>query len=81
MSHEIDYDISTSQFCKVLGEQEIKKLYKSCLFLLEELEENEYIPSDIFEEKRNLILTWGNNCIRRFDNGIDNYFDIFGDKR
>lgn len=70
-------DISTRKFCSILGEQEIKKLYKSVLYLLEELEENDYIDEDIFEEKRDIILNWGNNCIRRYNNGINNYFDIF----
>lgn len=66
-------DINIDNFVKGLIYKEVKKLYLSFLYSLEDLEDNNKITEDEFHRLRKRVLDHGNNCYRNIEEELNNF--------
>ena len=53
--------------------REVKKLYLSLLYTIEDLKNKDKISEEDFQYTRKRILDYGNNCIRNMEEQLDNF--------
>lgn len=68
-------DIDLNKFVLVSINKEVKKLYLSFLYLIEDLKLNHKITEEEFTLLRKRILDYGNNCYRNIEDQL-NTFDF-----
>lgn len=68
-------DIDLNKFVLASTAKEVKKLYLSFLYLIEDLKLNNKITDEEFTLLRKRILDYGNNCYRNIEDNL-NTFDF-----
>lgn len=58
---------------KGLVYRDIKKLYLSFLYTLEDLKNQDKITDEEFQRMRKRVLDYGNNCYRNIEEELDNF--------
>jgi ferredoxin-fold anticodon binding domain-containing protein len=53
--------------------RDVKKLYLSFLYTLEDLKSQNKISEDEFQRMRKRVLDYGNNCYRNIEEELDNF--------
>jgi hypothetical protein len=53
--------------------RDIKKLYLSFLYTLEDLKSENQITDEEFQRMRKRVLDYGNNCYRNIEEELDNF--------
>jgi ferredoxin-fold anticodon binding domain-containing protein len=53
--------------------RDVKKLYLSFLYALEDLKSQDKITEDEFQRMRKRVLDYGNNCYRNIEEELDNF--------
>ena len=53
--------------------RDVKKLYLSFLYALEDLKSQDKINDDEFQRMRKRVLDYGNNCYRNIEEELDNF--------
>jgi len=53
--------------------RDVKKLYLSFLYTLEDLKSQDKINDDEFQRMRKRVLDYGNNCYRNIEEELDNF--------
>lgn len=66
-------NINLDDFVKGLIYRDIKKLYLSFLYLLEDLENENKINEEEFQKMRKRVLDHGNNCYRNIEEQLNNF--------
>jgi ferredoxin-fold anticodon binding domain-containing protein len=66
-------NIDLNDFVKGLLYKEVKKLYLSFLYTLEDLKSQDKITEDEFQRMRKRVLDYGNNCSRNIEEELDNF--------
>lgn len=66
-------NIDLNDFVKGFVHRDIKKLYLSFLYLLEDLKSQDKISDDEFQRMRKRVLDYGNNCYRNIEEELDNF--------
>ena len=65
--------IDLNDLIKGLVYRDIKKLYLSFLYALEDLKGQNKISNDEFQRMRKRVLDYGNNCYRNIEEELDNF--------
>jgi hypothetical protein len=65
--------IDLNDLLKGLVYRDIKKLYLSFLYSLEDLKSQDKISDDEFQRMRKRVLDYGNNCYRNIEEELDNF--------
>jgi ferredoxin-fold anticodon binding domain-containing protein len=65
--------IDLNDLVKGLVYRDVKKLYLSFLYSLEDLKSQEKISDDEFQRMRKRVLDYGNNCYRNIEEELDNF--------
>lgn len=65
--------IDLNDLVKGLVYRDIKKLYLSFLYSLEDLKSQDKISDDEFQRMRKRVLDYGNNCYRNIEEELDNF--------
>jgi hypothetical protein len=65
--------IDLNDLIKGLVYRDIKKLYLSFLYTLEDLKGQDKISNDEFQRMRKRVLDHGNNCYRNIEEELDNF--------
>jgi len=68
-------NINLNDLIKGLVYRDVKKLYLSFLYSLEDLKSQDKITDDEFQIMRKRVLDYGNNCYRNIEEELNN-FDI-----
>jgi hypothetical protein len=68
-------NVDLHDFVKSFVYRDIKKLYLSFLYLVEDLNKNGKISEEDFQRLRKRILDHGNDCYRNIEDQLNN-FDI-----
>lgn len=68
-------NVDLHDFVKSFIYRDVKKLYLSFLYLVEDLNKNGKISEDEFQRLRKRILDHGNDCYRNIEDQLNN-FDI-----
>ena len=58
---------------KGLVYRDVKKLYLSFLYTLEDLKNQDKITDEEFQRMRKRVLDYGNNCYRNIEEELDNF--------
>ena len=66
-------NIDLNDFVKGFVYRDIKKLYLSFLYALEDLKSQDKINDDEFQRMRKRVLDYGNNCYRNIEEELDNF--------
>ena len=66
-------NIDLNDFVKGLIYRDVKKLYLSFLYSLEDLKNQDKITEDEFQRMRKRVLDYGNNCYRNIEEELDNF--------
>jgi hypothetical protein len=66
-------NINLNDFVNGLLYKEVKKLYLSFLYTLEDLKSQDKITDDEFQRMRKRVLDHGNNCYRNIEEELDNF--------
>jgi ferredoxin-fold anticodon binding domain-containing protein len=66
-------NINLSDFIQGIISREVKKLYLTFLYTLEDLREKNQISEDEFQRLRKRVLDYGNNCYRNIDEQLNNF--------
>jgi hypothetical protein len=66
-------NIDLNDFVKGLLYKEVKKLYLSFLYTLEDLKSQDTITEEEFQRMRKRVLDYGNNCYRNMEEELDNF--------
>jgi hypothetical protein len=66
-------NIDLNDFVKGFVYRDIKKLYLSFLYSLEDLKSQDKISDDEFQRMRKRVLDYGNNCYRNIEEELDNF--------
>lgn len=66
-------NIDLNDFVKGLLYKEVKKLYLSFLYTLEDLRSQDTITEEEFQRMRKRVLDYGNNCYRNMEEELDNF--------
>ena len=66
-------NIDLNDFVKGFVYRDIKKLYLSFLYALEDLKSQDKITEDEFQRMRKRVLDYGNNCYRNIEEELDNF--------
>lgn len=66
-------DINIDNFVKSLIYKEIKKLYLSFLYCIEDLKSDNKINEEEFQRLRKRVLDHGNNCHRNIEEQLNNF--------
>lgn len=65
--------INLNDLIKGLVYRDVKKLYLSFLYSLEDLKSQDKISDDEFQRMRKRVLDYGNNCYRNIEEELDNF--------
>ncbi len=65
--------IDLNDLLKGLVYRDVKKLYLSFLYSLEDLKSQDKISDDEFQRMRKRVLDYGNNCYRNIEEELDNF--------
>ena len=65
--------IDLNDLIKGLVYRDVKKLYLSFLYTLEDLQNQDKITNDEFQRMRKRVLDYGNNCYRNIEEELDNF--------
>jgi hypothetical protein len=65
--------IDLNDLVKGLVYRDVKKLYLSFLYSLEDLKSQDKISDDEFQRMRKRVLDYGNNCYRNIEEELDNF--------
>lgn len=65
--------IDLNDLLKGLVYRDVKKLYLSFLYSLEDLKNQDKISDDEFQRMRKRVLDYGNNCYRNIEEELDNF--------
>jgi len=66
-------NIDLNDFVKGFVYRDVKKLYLSFLYSLEDLKSQDKISDDEFQRMRKRVLDYGNNCYRNIEEELDNF--------
>lgn len=66
-------NINLNDLIKGLVCRDIKKLYLSFLYTLEDLQNQDKITNEEFQRMRKRVLDYGNNCCRNIQEELDNF--------
>lgn len=66
-------NIDLNDFVKGLIYKDIKKLYLSFLYSLEDLKSQDKISDEEFQRMRKRVLDYGNNCYRNIEEELNNF--------
>ena len=66
-------DINLNTFVQNFISRDIKKLYLSFLYILEDLLEQDKISEDEFNRLRKRVLDYGNNCNRNIEEQLNSF--------
>lgn len=66
-------NINLNDFVKGFVYRDIKKLYLSFLYALEDLKSQDKITDEEFQRMRKRILDYGNNCYRNIEEELNNF--------
>ena len=66
-------NIDLNDFVKGLLYKEVKKLYLSFLYTLEDLKSQDTITEEEFQRMRKRVLDYGNNCHRNIEEELNNF--------
>jgi hypothetical protein len=66
-------NMDLNNLVKGLVYRDIKKLYLSFLYALEDLKNQDKITDEEFQRMRKRVLDYGNNCYRNIEEELDNF--------
>ncbi len=66
-------NIDLNDLVKGFVYRDVKKLYLSFLYALEDLKSQDKISDDEFQRMRKRVLDYGNNCYRNIEEELDNF--------
>lgn len=66
-------NINLNDLVKGFIYRDVKKLYLSFLYSLEDLKSQDKISDDEFQRMRKRVLDYGNNCYRNIEEELDNF--------
>jgi len=66
-------NINLNDFVQGFIYRDIKKLYLSFLYILEDLKSNNQITEDEFQRLRKRVLDHGNNCYREIEEELNSF--------
>jgi ferredoxin-fold anticodon binding domain-containing protein len=66
-------NIDLNNLVKGFVYRDVKKLYLSFLYTLEDLKSEDKITEDEFQRLRKRVLDYGNNCYRNIEEELDNF--------
>lgn len=66
-------NIDLNDLVKGFVYRDVKKLYLSFLYTLEDLKSQDKINDDEFQRMRKRVLDYGNNCYRNIEQELDNF--------
>jgi ferredoxin-fold anticodon binding domain-containing protein len=66
-------NIDLNDLVKGFVYRDVKKLYLSFLYALEDLKSQDKINDDEFQRMRKRVLDYGNNCYRNIEEELDNF--------
>ncbi|MEY4342273.1 MAG: hypothetical protein RL736_63 [Pseudomonadota bacterium] len=66
-------NINLNDFIKGFLFRDIKKLYLSFLYILEDLKGQDKISEEDFQRLRKRVLDYGNNCSRNIEEELNNF--------
>jgi hypothetical protein len=66
-------DLDLNKFVSGLIARDVKKLYLSFLYLLEDLKNDDKITEEEFQRLRKRVLDYGNNCYRNIEEELNNF--------
>lgn len=66
-------DVNLNKFITGILFREIKKLYLSFLYTLEDLKSNDKISDEEFQRYRKRVLDFGNNCQRNIEEQLNSF--------
>lgn len=66
-------NVDLNNLVKGLIYRDIKKLYLSFLYTIEDLKSQDKITEDEFQRMRKRVLDYGNNCYRNIEEELNNF--------
>lgn len=66
-------DLDLNKFVSGLIARDVKKLYLSFLYLIEDLKNEDKITEEEFQRLRKRVLDYGNNCYRNIDEQLNSF--------
>lgn len=66
-------DLNLNEFVEGLIFRDIKKLYLSFLYILEDLRDQDQITEETFQKLRKRVLDYGNNCYRNIEEQLNSF--------
>jgi hypothetical protein len=66
-------DLNLNEFVEGLIYRDIKKLYLSFLYILEDLRDKDSISEEDFQKLRKRVLDYGNNCYRNIEEQLNSF--------
>jgi hypothetical protein len=66
-------DLNLNEFVEGLIYRDVKKLYLSFLYILEDLRDQENISEENFQKLRKRVLDYGNNCYRNIEEQLNSF--------
>jgi hypothetical protein len=66
-------DIKLNEFVNGLIFRDVKKLYLSFLYILEDLKNEDQITEEEFQRLRKRVLDYGNNCYRNIEDQLNSF--------
>jgi hypothetical protein len=66
-------NVDLNNLVKSLVYRDVKKLYLSFLYTLEDLKSQDKIDDEEFQRMRKRVLDHGNNCYRNIEEELDNF--------
>lgn len=66
-------NIDLNDFVKGFVYRDVKKLYLSFLYALEDLKSQDKISDEEFQRMRKRVLDYGNNCYRNIEEELNNF--------
>lgn len=66
-------DIKLNEFVNGLIFRDVKKLYLSFLYILEDLKNEDQITEEEFQRLRKRVLDYGNNCYRNIEEQLNSF--------
>lgn len=66
-------NIDLNDFVKGFIYRDVKKLYLSFLYAIEDLKSQDKISDEEFQRMRKRVLDYGNNCYRNIEEELDNF--------
>lgn len=66
-------NIDLNEFVQGFIYRDVKKLYLSFLYMLEDLKSNENITEEEFQKLRKRVLDHGNNCYRNIEEELNSF--------